>query len=171
MVTLSSKLLETDRIALHELSELVDPLVKQAWFYLSATDPKYHVETVRLLWQLQTALSLNNRDIEASISSVMIAQDTTGTLAARPSDPGRRFAVLWSHSLQDNPSERRGSKTPLIDNVKFGSSHRIAGADHYEVMLTQPLFLMLDALLEEKTQLFMTAKSWLNTMVGIDKYA
>ena len=47
---------------------------------------------------------------------------------------------------------------------------RLSGADHYEVMLTQPLFIMLDALLDERTQLFMAAKAWLHTMIGNDRY-
>ncbi|KOS19660.1 Protein dopey [Escovopsis weberi] len=36
-------------------------------------------------------------------------------------------------------------------------------------MLAQPLFLILDALLDERTQLYMTVKSWLNNMIGIDR--
>ncbi|RYP63263.1 hypothetical protein DL770_009421 [Monosporascus sp. CRB-9-2] len=45
----------------------------------------------------------------------------------------------------------------------------LSGVEHYEVMLTRPLFLMLDSLLDERTQLFMAVKNWLNSMVGIDK--
>jgi len=41
--------------------------------------------------------------------------------------------------------------------------------DNYEVMLTRPLFLMLDALTDERTQLFMTVKTWLHSLAGIDK--
>jgi len=41
--------------------------------------------------------------------------------------------------------------------------------ENYDLMLTRPLFLMLDALSDERTQLFMTVKSWLINLVGIDK--
>jgi hypothetical protein len=101
----------------------------------------------------------------------MVSQDTTGTFATRPAEPGRSFSVLWSHTLLDNPShsDRRGSKTPITETKPFPVP-RLAGMDHYEVMLTRPLFLFLDALLDERTQLFMTAKSWLNSLVGVDKY-
>jgi hypothetical protein len=157
-----------NRITAIELSNLVVPLVRHAWAYLSASEPKYHVETTRSLWLLQSALTPSNRDIEAAICSLMLQKDTAGTFAQRPADPGRSFCVLWTHTLQDNPSgvERRGSKTT---NGDVKAPTRLAGMESYEVMLTRPLFLMLDALTDERTQLFMTVKIWLTSLVGMDK--
>lgn len=167
-LSLSSHLHSTNRITTVQLSELVNPLVRQAWAYLSASEPKYHVETVRSLWVLQTALTPQNRDIEAAICRLMLEKDTAGIFAARPAEPGRSFAVLWAHSLQDNPSgtDRRGPRTP---NGDLKALPRLAGTDNYDVMLTRPLLLMLDALIDDRTQLFMTAKSWLNSLIGTDK--
>ncbi|KAL0474708.1 Dopey, N-terminal domain-containing protein [Neurospora intermedia] len=168
LLTLSTHLYSAERISHVDLSELVSPLVRHAWSFLSSSEPKYHVETVRSLWLLQTALTPTNRDIEAAICSLMLEKDVSGTFIQRPADPGRSFSVLWSHSLQDNPSgsDRRGPKTPIFD-VK--APPRLGGIDNYEVMLTRPLFLMLDALTDERTQLFMTVKSWLSNLIGIDK--
>ncbi|KAK4217691.1 protein dopey [Rhypophila decipiens] len=168
ILSLSTHLHSSGRISHVELSELVTPLVRHAWAFLSGSEPKYHVETVRSLWVLQTALSPSNRDIEAAISSLMLEKDTAGTYAQRPSEPGRSFCVLWSHSLQDNPSgaDRRGPKTP---NGDLKAPPRLAGMDNYEVMLTRPLFLMLDALVDERTQLFMTVKTWISNSSGIDR--
>ena len=169
ILTLSTHLHSGNRIPTVELSSLVTPLARHAWSFLSAAEPKYHVETVRGLWHLQTALTPQNRDVEAAISGLMTKCDTRGTFAARPADPGRSFGVLWSHTLQDNPysSDRRAPKTP---NGDIKGIPRLAGMEHYHVMLTRPLFLMLDALLDERTQLFMTVKTWLNGLVGVDKY-
>ncbi|KAF5515943.1 Protein dopey [Colletotrichum siamense] len=163
---LSAHLYSAERIELPDLSELVTPLVQHAWEFLSASEPKYHVETVRSLWQLQTALTVQNRDIEAALASLIIENDVQGSFASRPADAGRRFSVLWSHSLQDSHADRRGSKTPMIEKPP---QIRLAGSEYYDVMLTRPLFLMLDALLDERTQLFMTVKGWLNSLVGTDK--
>ncbi|OBR15669.1 Cellular morphogenesis regulator [Colletotrichum higginsianum IMI 349063] len=163
---LSSHLYSAERIELVDLTELVTPLVRQAWEFLSASEPKHHVETVRSLWQLQTALSSQNRDIEAALASLIIEDDVQGSFASRPADAGRRFSVLWSHTLQDSSAERRGSRTPMVEKPP---QIRMSGSENYEVMLTRPLFLMLDALLDERTQLFMTVKGWLNSLVGIDK--
>ncbi|KAJ6784133.1 hypothetical protein PWT90_09007 [Aphanocladium album] len=160
ILTLVSQMYYTDRITLPQLSDLVLPLVRHAWSYLSVSEPKYHVETVRCLWQLQTALTLERRDIEAALSTLIVEKKNRDN-----ADMGRTFGVLWSHTLQDNQAERRGSRTATIAEPR----PRLAGADFYEVMLTQPLFLVLDALMDERTHLYMNVKSWLNNMVGIDR--
>ncbi|KAH6689187.1 Dopey, N-terminal-domain-containing protein [Plectosphaerella plurivora] len=163
---LSTNLFFAKQALLEDLSALVPPMVRHAWSYLAVSEPKYHVETVRLLWQLQSALSPMSRDIEASLSNLIVENDVPGTFASRPADAGRRFTVLWSHTLQDTQSDRRGSRTPLVEKSPM---LRLSGTDHYDTMLTRPMYLMLDALLDERTQLFMTVKSWLNSMVGLDK--
>ncbi|KAK3341517.1 Dopey, N-terminal-domain-containing protein [Lasiosphaeria hispida] len=168
ILSLSTHLYSANRIPTVGLSDLVAPLVRHAWSFLAAAEPKYHVETVRSLWVLQTALSPTSRDIEAAICALILDKDTVGTFSQRPSDSGRSFCILWSHTLQDNPSgaDRRGPKTP---NGDLKSPPRLGGMDNYEVMLTRPLFLMLDALADERTQLFMTIKTWLNTLIGMEK--
>lgn len=166
IVHLSTELHAAERVATAELSNVAIQLVKHAWSYLSASEPKYHVETVRALWQLQTSLTLSSRDIEAALSGLIAASSGSEASSFGQVDKGHRFSVLWSHTLQDNPSDRRGSKTPALEG-RF--VWRLSGMDHFEVMLTRPLFLILDALLDERTQQFMAVKSWLNSMIGIDR--
>lgn len=168
ILSLSTHLYSSGRIAHNDLSDLVSPLVRHAWSFLSASEPRYHVETVRSLWLLQTILTPQNRDIEAAICSLMGQNDVSGIFSMRPAESGRSFSVLWSHSLQDNPSssDRRTPKTPVGELPVFP---RMAGSDHYGAILTRPLFLTLDALSDEKTQLFMAVKTWLNSLVGVDK--
>jgi hypothetical protein len=169
IISLATNLYSTSYISAEELSDLVDPLVRLAWSYLSASHPKYHVETVRCLWQLQTTLSLSSHAIEATICSLMIEHDLNGTFAIRDADPGRSFSILWTHSLQDNAGhlDRRASK---VSTVESKAPVRASGIGNYEVMLARPLFILLDALLDERTQLFMTVRTWLQNVVGIDKY-
>ena len=168
ITSLATSLYSASYISSADLSSLIDPLVRLAWSYLSASHPKYHVETVRCLWQLQTTLSLSNHEIEASICSLMIEHDLTGTYATRDADPGRSFIILWTHTLQVNAGhlDRRSSKSS--SNESKGAP-RLSGIGNYEVMLAKPLFLLLDALLDERTQLFMTVRTWLQSVVGIDK--
>ncbi|PBP19238.1 cellular morphogenesis regulator [Diplocarpon rosae] len=167
IVSLITTLYSRSYITSTGLSGLVEPLVRQAWSYLSASHPKYHVETVRCLWQLQTALTTANHDIEAAICSIMVQHDTNGTFAVRHADPGRSFGVLWTHTMQDTASQldRKAAKASTND------PKRLLGVVNYEVMLSRPLFLLLDSLLDERTQLFMNVRTWLQTLVGIDKYA
>lgn len=168
ITSLATTLYSTSYISAVDLSSLVDPLVRLAWSYLSATQPKYHVETVRCLWQLQTSLSLSNREVEAAICSLMIENDTNGTFASRAADSGRSFSILWTHTLQDNAGhlDRRSSRP---SNGETKSPARVSGVGNYEVMLTRPLFILLDALLDERTQLFMSVRTWLQSLVGIDR--
>ena len=166
IVQLCTQLYFVDRISTQELSAVVPHLVRHAWSFLNPAEPKYHVEAVRCLWQLQTSLTVLNRDIEAAISAIIVAH-CANDAAASPAEAGRTFGVLWSQTLQDASSDRRGTKTPIVE---YRSGPRLAGMDNYEIMLTQPLFLMLDSLADERTQLHMTVKSWLNTMIGIDRF-
>lgn len=166
MVQLSTQLHTAGKIDDTQLSDLVGPLVRHAWSYLSASEPKYHVETVRCLWQLQTALTLSGRDVEAAIAGILTQPLVGAQHSTCSSDNGRTFSVLWSHTLQDTSSERRGSKGQSLDPR---SAPRLSGTDHFQVMLTQPMFLVLDALVDERTQSYMVVKSWLNSMIGIDR--
>lgn len=166
IVQLGTELHAAGRIATTDLSRLATLLVRHAWTYLSASEPKYHVEAVRCLWQLQTALSLLSRDIEAALASLLTSHDSEQVGTLRAVDKGHTFSVLWSHTLQDIPSDRRGSKAPVLE---LRSGPRLAGMDNFEVMLTRPLFVILDALVDDRTQLYMTVKSWLNSTIGIDR--
>ena len=165
ITSLATSLYSASYISAVELSSLVEPLVRQAWLYLSASQPKFHVETVRCLWQLQTTLTLHNHEIEAAICCIMTEHDIDGTFASRNADAGKSFSILWTHTLQDNAgnSDRRASKASNHEN-------RMSRNGNYEVMLARPLFLMLDALLDERTQLFITVRTWLQSLVGFDKY-
>lgn len=166
MLSLSTQLYSSSRILPTSLSDLVAPLVRHAWGFLSLSEPKYHVETVRCLWQLQSALGPASRDIEGAIAALMVQNDTSGSFPIRPADTGRSFSILWSHTLQDGIVDRRAPKTPLGEGMP---QFRLSGQDYFEIMLTRPLFLMLDSLLDDRTQLFMAVKTWLNSMVGIEK--
>ena len=168
-VALGTSLYNSSHIEAEDLSELVDPFVRSAWSFLAASHPKYHVETVRSLWLLQNTLTLSNQDIEASICSLIAEQGVDGTFATRDADPAQRFGILWTHTLQDNAGhlERKMSKSSTNE---MAVQQRGSGLGNHEVMLARPLFFLLDALLDERTQLFMTIRSWIQTLVGIDKF-
>ncbi|KFZ07429.1 hypothetical protein V501_06466 [Pseudogymnoascus sp. VKM F-4519 (FW-2642)] len=155
-------------LKLEQISDSVDPLVRLAWSYLSPSCPKYHVEAVRNLWHLQTCLGDANREIEASLCRLIVEYDVTGTFTSRNADPGRRFAVLWTHTLHDNAVhvERRGSKPLKSDGNSVGLA---PSTGDYEIMLCRPLFLLLDALSDERTQLFTSVRIWIQNLPGIEK--
>ncbi|KAG6086955.1 hypothetical protein E4U30_000289 [Claviceps sp. LM220 group G6] len=165
LVQLSIQLYAANRIDAAQLSELTVPLVHHAWAFLSPSEPKYHVETVRCLWHLQTTLTTSSRDVEAAISALIAQPPADVNRSLSSANNGRTFGVLWSHTLQDASSERRGSKGQL--DARYAP--RLSGMDHYQVMLTQPAFLILDELLDDRTPSYMVVKAWLNSMIGIDR--
>jgi len=120
---------------------LVFPIVKQLWAFLSPDTPKYHVEAVKSLWSLQDVL--NDRRVEAAISTFMTSKEIRGVYEARSAESGRKFSVLWAHSI---------------------------GHTNYEMMLTRPLFLFLDSLVEEGTELHIFARGWLQNLQSTAKY-
>ncbi|KAI6373746.1 hypothetical protein MCOR25_003375 [Pyricularia grisea] len=169
ILVLSTTLLSSERIPELELSNIIPELVRHAWAYLSSPEPKYHVETTRSLWQLQTALGSQNRDVEAAISSLMTNKESKENLVKPGADYGHAFGVLWTHTIQDTASDRKAPRTPRLHGDTKVYKPRLAGAEYYHLMLTRPLFLVLDALLDEGTQQFMSAKTWLSTLIGVDR--
>lgn len=164
IVSLAITLYSTLYIGQRDISALVEPVVSRAWSYLSASHPKYHVEVVRCLWLLQSALTLSNHEIEASICSLIVRHSSNGPKMA---DAARNFAVLWTHTMQDSAAtDRRPSKASILENTGVS---RVSGAANYQVMLSRPLFLLLDVLADESTQPFLTVRTWLQSTVGLNK--
>ncbi|RKF76436.1 Protein dopey [Golovinomyces cichoracearum] len=165
---LATSLYSSSYISMKDLSGLVGLLVRHSWYYMSASNPKYHVEAVRTLWQLQAALSTSNHDIEAAICSIIIETNLDGTYTNQNSESGRKFGVLWTHTLHDNPTnaDRRSSK---VSRLESRNETRFSSVDNFEIIISRPLFLLLDALLDERTQLFMTVRIWLQNLTSIHK--
>lgn len=155
-------------ISVDAVSVLVDPMTKVAWFYLSPSFPKYHVETAKILLQLQISLSLTNHDLEAAICDQMLKSSGNSSTTRGGADPGRRFVILWTHLATDNAGhhDRRGSKSSFLESKQSSSELNIFP---YQIMLSRPLFLFLDALSNEQTQLFIVARDWLQNLPGTDK--
>jgi Dopey, N-terminal len=153
-----------------QVSELTPWLVRQAWGYISPTNPKYHLETVRCLWQLQSAISPYSHGIEAAISTIMTENDVSGTLSVRGADAGRTFATLWTHSVQGSGGlGETGNDIFETQNGGNRGNKRRNTMRAYEYMLTRPLFLLLDALGDETTELFVFTRGWLQNLSSVDK--
>lgn len=168
MVSIITTLFSENHITISDISDLVGPLVRLTWSYLDASYPKYHVEAVRHLWELQNALTISNRDIEAAICSLLTKNESFGNYTVCGADSGQRFAILWMHTVQENSShlDQRLSKT---SRSVWKSQEGGSKLGSYGVMLDRPLFLILDALADERTQSFFTARTWLHSLVRIDK--
>lgn len=124
-------------LVVRDTDVLVASLTNGFWLYLSPDAPKYHVESVKALWNLQGALG--DRRVEAAVSTVMTSAGPSGA------EPGRNFAVLWMHSVGG------------------------IGGGYYHMMLTRPLFLFLDSLVDDGTEMAIFTRGWLQTLPSINK--
>ncbi|KAK8226176.1 cellular morphogenesis regulator dopa [Phyllosticta capitalensis] len=152
-----------------QLPDLVSQLVRATWYYLSPFRPKYHVEAVRCLWQLQ-AMTASDHLVEAAITSLML-QNPAEDSCTLSSDSGRRFAVLWAHTIHElnlqaeksgRGLSRRPSGVPALSGL-------ITLEGGYQAILTRPLLLLLDALAEEGTELFFFVRAWLQDLPSLNR--
>jgi hypothetical protein len=154
-----------------ELLQFQDLLVQRLWKHLDPSSPKYHVEAVRVLWQLE-ATTQDTRSIEASITTLLTAGSSKATSNELSlSDIGRRFTVLWTHSMQERAGLGEKGQRGL---PRRASSHTGAGSAYIipvepSIVLSRPLLVLLDWLEvgESDQSAFVTA--WLQQLPSLPK--
>ncbi|KAH8153786.1 uncharacterized protein LAJ45_01553 [Morchella importuna] len=125
------------------IDSLILPIVKNIWNYLSPDTPKFHVEAVKALWNLQNVLG--DRRIEAAVATVMTEGDVGGIYSFRSAEQGRKFGVLWTHSMG------------------------YTGGGGPEMVLTRPLFLFLDSLVDDGLEMAVFARGWLQNLGSLNR--
>lgn len=126
------------------IDSLILPIVKNIWNYLSPDTPKFHVEAVKAVWNLQGVLG--DRRVEAAVATVMTEGDIGGIYSSRSAEQGRNFAVLWTHSM----------------NYTAGGGP--------EMVLTRPLLLFLDSLGDDGLEMAVFARGWLQNLGSLSRY-
>ncbi|TLD19463.1 cellular morphogenesis regulator dopa [Venturia nashicola] len=151
-----------------ELLQIQHALVHLLWNHLIPGSPKYHVEAVRCLWQLE-ANSPSSRYVEAAITDLLSSslRPTGMNHGVSGTDGARRFAVLWTHSMQEK-SAQGGEKAQRGMMRRTSSStglNTVAGfPTDPSAILARPLFVLLDCLAEEGTELFDYVKAWIQQL-------
>jgi hypothetical protein len=150
-------------VSLAQLPEIMHPLLASLWQFLNPLMPKYHVETVRCILQLHI-ISAADRTVEAAISSILNQE-----IPMNQSATGRRFAILWSHSIYELSlqTEKRGSMSRRVSGSIVSSLPPLTGG--VQPILTRPLLLLLDSLADEGTELFSFMRSWLQDLPTLNK--
>ncbi|KAF2470278.1 uncharacterized protein BDR25DRAFT_287090 [Lindgomyces ingoldianus] len=153
-----------------QLPDIMHPLVASFWHNLNPFIPKYHVEAVRCILQLH-AISSSTRMVEAAISSILVQQESSSEhlVPTNYSDAGRRFAILWTHVMyeQSLQTEKRGSSASRRSSG-LGVPPLLPGSGFHSV-LTRPLFILLDSLADEGTELSTFVRTWLQDLPTLNK--
>ncbi len=141
----------------------------QLWRYLSPDSPKYNVEAVKAIWQLQdhapsadmteVALTALVRHADAVTESQMV--DHVGSV--------RRFMALWNHTVSSSAdarklpltAARRAStmSTTLSDNKACVERQRT---------LTTPLLVVLDTLNDPTGPAYDAVSNWVRTTSSLE---
>ena len=153
-----------------QVVQLLPVFMKVLWAYLSPVHIKHHIESVQCIWKLQATMPYMDRTIEACISTFMVSKPGSEASARNRPDAEQKFALLWTHSLQSR-SRMFDSKSDLargLEHVPLRQQYSTERS-RYQVMLSRPLFLLLDALSEEGTERFVWARSWLQSLPDVHK--
>ena len=140
--------------------QILPNLLSGLWTYISPASPRHSVEAVRCLWRVHS-VSPDLRLVEGSVATLML-QDENGHKNQNVSIEGaRRFATVWAHSGTT-------SKTPADRRLSSGRAlHQPDNRIKEPIILAQPLLLLLDSLHDPKTELFVFAVGWLQSLPSI----
>ena len=128
------------------------------WLLLSPTLPKYHVESVRMIWQIDSA-DPSDGLLESSISQFISLNKDSG---AEDAEDARRFATLWTHSMSLVAGMQRRSTVSRRSSLLTKNAPNIDTRDHQSI-LVRPLLLALEGLQNEGTELYFFLLSWLRS--------
>lgn len=166
LVSLSQAAVLSCYITNEQLYHITPTLIHKLWTHLVPSNPKYHVEAVRGIWRLH-AMTRQARLVEASITTFMVDVSKGGKSVINTEACGR-FAILWTHCSQISHGLAETSITQsrnMIDESRKGG-----GVEEQGIVLTRPLFMLLDGLIDECTETFIFVRAWLQSLPNITKY-
>ncbi|KAL1303267.1 hypothetical protein AAFC00_006679 [Neodothiora populina] len=147
-----------------QISDLQAGSLRHIWVHLSPFRPKFHLEAVRLIWQLER-LSKSQHRVEARLA--MLVSQHAGIDSA---EVAGRFCVLWEHTMQSlaHRSEGQGRGLTRRSSAMPSQSVSETGVDA-EKVLTRPLLILLDSLQVEGTGASDVIRSWLQALPSLDR--
>lgn len=145
-------------VSYEDACNLIPTLVDQLWRYLSPLSPKFHVEAVRCLWLLHS-VSWVDHLVEASITSLMVSPSPAGAYHLSSEEQAERFYVLWNHSLY-NTHDQPPKQVVEVGGTLF--SYQCS-------MLERPLFIVLDLLSQEPSDVSQSVQHWLQDLSSIHR--
>ena len=153
-----------------QVVQLLPVFMKALWAYLSLVHIKHHIESVQCIWKLQATMPYMDRTIEACISTSMVSRPGSQASARNRLEAEQRFALVWTHSLQPRARlfDPKSDLARGLEHVPLRQQYSTERS-RYQVMLSRPLFLLLDALSEEGMERFVWARSWLQSLPDVHK--
>ena len=152
----------------HRIRKLLPRLLADLWEYTSPSKPKHNVEAVRHLWRIHW-ISPDYQLVEGSISTLLLRKGGNSSGKNLEIESARRFVTVWAHSSSSKYSSSksrssmgRNSITPELGITSKSSDSRI---------LDRPLFLLLDSLFDDGSELSLFVSGWLQSLSSIQMWA
>jgi hypothetical protein len=153
----------------HYIADLIPMIVVHAWQYLSPSSPKYNVEAVRSIWQLEELLSSDDSLQSSLMSTVRDGLSKRKSEVSTRTETCRRFSVLWNHTVPAPSSPRRGSQGFSRKGSAMSAVSDVSQAVNRQKILTGPLMLLLDELHDMSGPIFDSVRSWLRNLNSLDQ--
>lgn len=171
IVSILKTISSTDQYALPRRMEisarLINTMVQQLWQHLSPSNPRYHLEAVRSIWQLDD-LQDNDDSVEASIA-LLFTERLNAYSALQVLEYARRFAVLWTHT---STMQGQSGKRLVATRSKTSSGHTALPAHRlgvdFQQRLYRPLFLLFD-LADGNPELEDFLRTWLDRLTNASR--
>ena len=155
-LVLSAKSWQTDL----RIRKIIPDLVSCLWYRLSPSRPEHNVEATRCILRLRK-ISPEIELIESSITTLMIGPDVGARKRELDVEAGRRFATLWTHSLMTS-SESPANRSSFLNGTSKHET-KVAQSENNLFLLSRPLLLLTDSLIDPTTEIFVFVNGWIST--------
>ena len=145
----------------YKMRQLIPKIVSKLWSGLSPSKPECNVEAARCIWRLQAVLSCTKM-IEGMLAT-LLSSNCRDTLCVSKVENARRFVVLWTHSATSS-GNLQSSRSGTARRQSQKSEKTTDLCAPAMVLLGRPLLLLLDSLLDTKTDLSIFVTSWLQSL-------
>jgi len=155
-------------LATTECVSLTADVLRGLWAYLTPSFPKYQLEAVRCMWQLDD-LASDERLVEASLAAALSGVSTTSSTISA-TECARRFAVLWTHTTNINASSQRRANSVFSRQTAAAADTRpstSADFKDYGSRLYRPLLLLLDSCKDVESEMGYFVRNWLESLPSV----
>ena len=157
---LSSKGLRSN---ISQMSSVMHNLMRKVWAGLSPTNVQCNVEAVSCLWRIHS-MTADEHLVQGSLAHLMLHHEEASPSSYLGMEDARRFTVIWTHTLSSAKGHPAHSHSRNAASSRRRSSRK-GGVGELKV-LSQPLYLMLDALRDPNSQLGIFTSGWLSSLTN-----
>lgn len=147
------------------LDDVLIKLIERFWFYLHPAYPKYHVEAVRYLWQIDE-INNESRILESSVSRNLALSSQGMQDDSVRVESAMRFAILWTFSILTSSMIVKSCNVWSRRSSITFSNHSPLDRPSSPSLL-RPLLLWLDGLDSEDLELRNFLQGWLSDYSGV----